>query len=521
MLHNGQLLIAKGDQEVYLQLAKANRHGVINGATGTGKTITLKVLAESFSEAGVPVFLADIKGDLSGMCKKGDMNDNITGRLEKLGITDFEMKSFPTHFFDVFGKDGHPLRTTISEMGPSLLARLLELTEVQTGVLSIVFRIADDNGWLLVDLKDLRAMVQYVGEHAKEFSSEYGNIAKASIGAIQRALLQLEDEGGDLFFGEPALDFEDWLTCDDQGYGYINILECMELSKRPLLYSTILLWMLSELYENMPEVGDVEKPKMVFFFDEAHLLFNDAPKSLVQKVEQIVKLIRSKGIGIYFISQTPSDIPDSVLSQLQNRIQHALHAYTPAEMKAVNMAAKSFRENPTFDTKEAITTLATGEALISVLDEEGIPTIVERAMILPPASQIGKLDTKRHKQEIEYSDLYGKYEEVVDHETAYEVLEEVVAQEEALEAAEKEAAAKAKEKKKASNKRSTIERAATNAASTFTRETGKDIVNSLLGKKSKSRKSALEKAANSAVSTLTGSIGKSLTRGLFDILKKR
>lgn len=520
MLHNGQILVAKGEKEVYLQLDKANRHGIINGATGTGKTITLKVLAESFSEAGVPVFLADIKGDLSGMCKKGVMNDNISERLEKMGISDFNLQSFPTRFFDVFGKDGHPVRTTISEMGPSLLTRLLELTDAQSGVLSIVFRIADDNGWLLEDLKDLRAMVQYVGDHAKEFSTEYGNIAKASIGAIQRSLLQLEDEGGDIFFGQPQLDFNDWIMCDDNGYGYINVLECMELVKRPLLYSTFLLWMLSELYENLPEVGDLDKPKMVFFFDEAHLLFNDAKKPLIAKIEQTVKLIRSKGIGVYFISQSPSDIPDTVLSQLQNRIQHALHAYTPAEMKAVKVAAKAFRENPTFDTKEAISSLATGEALVSFLDEDGIPTIVERAMILPPQSQMGKLDDKRKQQEIEYSDLYGKYEEVVDNESAYEVLEEVVAQEEAHEIAEKEAAEAEKAKKKAAKKTSTIERAATNAASTFTREAGKDLIGSLLGKKS-SRKSPLEKAANSAISTITGTVGKSLTRGLFDILKKR
>ena len=519
MLHNGQILVAKGNQELYLQLSKANRHGVINGATGTGKTITLKVLAESFSEAGVPVFLADIKGDLSGMCKKGEMNDNISSRLEKLGIEEFNMQSFPTHFFDVFGKEGHPVRTTISEMGPTLLARILELTEAQTGVLSIVFRIADDNGWILEDLKDLQSMIKYVGDHAKEYSTEYGNIAKASVGAIQRALLQLEDEGGNLFFGEPALDLNDFMTCDDNGYGYINVLECMELSKKPLLYSTFLLWMLTELYENMPEVGDLDKPKMVFFFDEAHLLFKEAPKSLVASVEQIVKLIRSKGIGIYFISQSPSDIPDAVLSQLQNRIQHALHAYTPAEMKAVNVAAKSFRVNPEFDTKEAISSLATGEALVSFLDEEGIPMMVERATILPPSSQIGQLDAKRKKQEIEYSDLYGKYEDLVDNETAYEVLEEVVAQELAEEAAVKEAAEQEKAKKKAASKKSVVERAATNAASTFTREAGKDLVNSLLGKKSSSKKSALEKAANSAISTLTGSVGKTLTRGLFDILK--
>ena len=520
MFQNNKILLAKGEQEICLLLDKANRHGLITGATGTGKTITLKVLAESFSDAGVPVFLADIKGDLSGMCKKGEMNDNISERLAKMGIEDFEFKNFPTRYFDVFGKEGHPVRTTVSEMGPTLIGRLLELTEVQQGVLSIVFRVADDNDWLLVDLKDLRAMVRYVGDHAKEYANEYGNIAKASIGAIQRALLQLEDEDGDVFLGEPALDFNDWLQCADNGKGYINVLECVELIKRPMLYSTFLLWMLSELYENLPEVGDLEKPKMVFFFDEAHLLFNDAPKSLVTKVEQIAKLIRSKGVGVYFISQSPADIPDSVLSQLQNRIQHALHAYTPAEMKAVNVAASSFRANPNFDTKEAIGDLGTGEALISCLDEKGVPCVVERAMILPPQSQMGPVDSERRKQEIEYSDLYGKYEEEVDNESAYEIIQAVETEAVEAEQAAEEAAQVAKEKKKAAKKTTTFERAATNAASTFTREAGKELLNAALGRKSTSKKSPLEKAANSAISTLTGSVGKELTRGLFDILKK-
>ena len=520
MLQDNKILLAKGENEIHLLLDKANRHGVITGATGTGKTITLKVLAESFSDAGVPVFLADIKGDLSGMCKKGEMNENIEGRLAKMGIENFEFKNFPTRYFDIFGKEGHPVRTTITEMGPLLIGRLLELTDAQQGVLSIVFRVADDNDWLLVDLKDLRAMVRYVGDHAKEYQNEYGNIAKASVGAIQRALLQLEDEAGDMFFGEPQLDFNDWLQCADNGRGYINILECVELVKRPMLYSTFLLWMLSELYENLPEVGDVEKPKMVFFFDEAHLLFRDAPKSLVTKVEQIAKLIRSKGVGVYFISQSPADIPDMVLSQLQNRIQHALHAYTPAEQKAVNVAANSFRENPNFDTKEAISDLGTGEALISCLDEKGAPCIVERGLILPPQSHMGTIDPSRRQQEIEYSDLYGKYDDAVDNESAYEIIANVEADALAAEEAAEEAAEVAKEKKKAAKKTSTIERAATNAASTFTREAGKELLNAALGRKSTSKKSPLEKAATSAISTLTGSVGKNITRGLFDILKK-
>ena len=516
MLQDNKILLAKGEKEIHLLLDKANRHGVITGATGTGKTITLKVLAESFSDAGVPVFLADIKGDLSGMCKKGEMNDNIQDRLAKMGIEDFEFKSFPTRYFDIFGKEGHPVRTTITEMGPLLIGRLLELTDAQQGVLSIVFRVADDNDWLLVDLKDLRAMVRYVGDHAKE----YGNIAKASVGAIQRALLQLEDEAGDMFFGEPQLDFSDWLQIADNGKGYINVLECVELVKRPMLYSTFLLWMLSELYENLPEVGDLEKPKMVFFFDEAHLLFRDAPKSLITKVEQIAKLIRSKGVGVFFISQSPADIPDMVLSQLQNRIQHALHAYTPAEQKAVNVAANSFRENPNFDTKEAISDLGTGEALVSCLDEKGAPSIVERGLVLPPQSQMGIIDPSRRQQEIEYSDLYGKYDDEVDNESAYEIIQTVEKEAAEAQLAADEAAELAKEKKKAAKKTTTFERAATNAASTFTRETGKELINAALGRKSTSKKTPLEKAATSAISTLTGSVGKTLTRGIFDILKK-
>lgn len=521
MLQENRILLAKSDKNIYLLPKMANRHGLITGATGTGKTITLKVLAESFSDAGVPVFLADIKGDLTGMCKKGEINSKIQERIEQLELIDFTVKSYPTHFFDVFGRDGHPVRTTISDMGPILLSRLMDLTEVQQGVLNIVFRIADDNGWLLIDLKDLRAMVRYVGEHNKEYATEYGNIATATIGAIQRALLALEDEGGDVFFGEPALDLNDWMMNDDKGRGFINILECVELVKRPLLYSTFLLWMLSELYENLPEVGDVEKPKMVFFFDEAHLLFKDAPKSLLAKVEQIVKLVRSKGIGIYFISQSPADIPDSVLSQLQNRIQHALHAYTPAELKAVNVAAQSFRENPTFNTKEVISDLGTGEALVSCLDEKGVPNIVERAMILPPQSQMGPVDEQRKKEEISISELYGKYEKEIDRESAYEVIQEVEVEEQKLEEIEQQKKQQAKAVAKAKRTTTTLERAATNAASTLTRETGKMILDAAMGKKTNYRKSPLEKAATSAISTLSGQVGKTISRGLFGILKEK
>ena len=520
LVENNKILVGKGLENVYLLPQMANRHGLIAGATGTGKTVTLKVMAEAFSELGVPVFLADIKGDLSGMCKKGEESEKIVERIEKLGLNQFSFGSFPTRFFDVFGEQGHPVRSTISEMGPMLLGRLLNLTDVQAGVLNIVFRIADDHNLLLIDLKDLRAMVQYVGEHNKEYTEKYGNIATQSIGAIQRALLTLEDNGGNIFFAEPSLDIMDWMGCDESGRGYINILACEKLFHSPLLYSTFLLWMLSELFENMPEVGDMEKPKMVFFFDEAHLLFQDAPKTLVQKIEQVVKLIRSKGIGVYFITQNPMDIPDSVLAQLGNRVQHALRAYTPAEMKAVNVAAQSFRENPAFKTKDAICELATGEALVSFLDEEGKPEIVQRAFICPPSSFMGMIDDERRRTIISSSNIYGKYEKEIDRESAYEILQEArrIEQEEA----EKEAvmAAEAKAKKKTSTKKSVLERAATNAMSTVTRETGKSVLNMVTGKKSKNTKSVFEKAANSAISTLSNEMGKTVSRGLFGILKK-
>lgn len=509
MLENGRILIGKGEKSVYLEPSMANRHGLIAGATGTGKTVTLKVLAEAFSDLGVPVFMADVKGDLAGTCKKGEASDNVMNRVEKLGLEGFELKGYPVRFFDVFGESGHPVRSTISDMGPVLLSRLLELTEVQEGVLNIVFHIADDNNLLLIDLKDLRSMLTYVGEHAKEFTVEYGNITKQSVGAIQRKLLQLEDEGGDLFFGEPMMDMKDMVSMEGDK-GVISVLHCEKLYQKPLLYSTFLLWMLSELFENLPEVGDCDKPKMIFFFDEAHLLFDDAPKALIQKIEHTVKLIRSKGVGVYFITQNPMDIPDSVLSQLNNRIQHSLRAYTPAEIKNVKAAAQSFRENPAFNTADVITELKTGEALVSCLDEDGKPSIVEKATICPPQSYMGAIDADRRKSVIEYSELYGKYEETVDNETAYEALQEV------FEAENKVTA------KKGSSKKSVVERAATNAMSTLTRETTKDLVDSfLLGKDTSRRQSSVQKAANSAIRTLSGELGKTLTRGLFGILKGR
>lgn len=515
MLEGNRILLGKAQEKsIYLLPEMANRHGLIAGATGTGKTVTLKVLAEAFSDMGVPVFLADVKGDLGSLCKKGLDNDNVNSRVEKMGLEGFNYKSFPVRFFDVFQEGGHPVRATISEMGPQLLSRLMDLTEVQQGVLNIVFRIADDNGLILSDLKDLRSMLQYVGEHKKDYAESYGNITTATVGAIQRAMLLLEDNGGNLFFGEPQLELKDWLSLADDGRGYINILHCVKLFQSPLLYSTFLLWLLSELFENLPEVGDSDKPKIVFFFDEAHLLFDDAPKALVQKIEQTVKLIRSKGVGVFFITQNPMDIPDSVLAQLSNRVQHALRAYTPAELKVVRAAAESFRENPEFVTKDVIIELKTGEALVSCLDEEGRPEIVQRTMICPPQSFMDTLDDDRRAAVIASSDLYGKYEESIDEESAYESLEVIRAQEEELEAS-------VKAKKKVTTKKGVVERAATNAMSTLTRETTKDLVDSiLLGKDTSRRQSSVQKAANSAIRTLSGELGKTLTRGLFGILKK-
>lgn len=395
MLHDNKIWMAVGDRPVYLLPNQANRHGLIAGASGTGKTITLKVMAESFSALGVPVFLADIKGDLAGMCMPGADSESMQQRIARLGLGDsFSYTSFPTRFWDIYGEAGHPVKTTVTDMGPYLLSRLLDLTEVQTDALSMVFRIADDEGQLLLDLKDLRAMVRYVGENRKSFVNEYGGVAPQTIGALQRSLLALEDSGGDLFFGEPALDIFDWIRTDRTGYGYINILHSVKLAQNPQLYTTFMLWMLSELYEQMPEAGDLDKPRMVFFFDEAHLLFADAPKALLQKMEQVIKLIRSKGIGVYFISQSPSDLPDAVLAQLSNRVQHALRAYTPAEQKAVRTAADTFRSNPNFDTKEAITQLGTGEALVSFLDETGAPAWLSVLLSCRRRAEWGRLPTK-------------------------------------------------------------------------------------------------------------------------------
>ena len=402
----------------------ANRHGLIAGATGTGKTVTLRVLAEQFSKIGVPIFMADVKGDLSGLPFPGGENPKVVERVSKLGLKDFSYENYPVTFWDVFGEQGHPVRTTISEMGPLLLSRILNLNEIQSGVLTLVFKIADDNGLLLLDLKDLRAMAQFVGDNAEQFKTQYGNISAASIGAIQRNLLSLEEQGGSKFFGEPALNIQDFIQTDSNGKGMINILTADKLMQSPRVYATLLLWLLSELFEQLPEVGDPQKPNLIFFFDEAHLLFDDAPKALVEKIEQVVRLIRSKGVGVYFVTQNPLDLPETVLGQLGNRVQHALRAFTPKDQKNVKSAAETFRPNPKLNVVKAITELAVGEALISTLDDKGSPTMVERALVCPPHSRLSPLTPEERSQFIRDSVLYGHYEKTVDRESAYEKLKQ-------------------------------------------------------------------------------------------------
>jgi uncharacterized protein len=417
------ILIAKNNETSSFLLPKmANRHGLIAGATGTGKTVTLQALAEGFSKIGVPVFMADVKGDLSGLSQPAGENKKVKERVDQLGLDWFKAQASPVTFWDAFGDKGHPIRTTVAEMGPLLLARMLNLNDVQSGVLNAIFKIADDRGWLLLDLKDLRSMSQHAAENAALYQSEYGNISAASVGAIQRGLLQLETEGGDKLFGEPALNLDDLMQTDAQGRGMINVLASDKLFNSPRVYGTLLLWILSELYENLPEAGDLDKPKLVFFFDEAHLLFNDAPKALMQKIEQVIRLIRSKAVGVYFVSQNPLDIPDIVLGQLGNRVQHALRAYTPRDQKAVKAAAETFRANPTVNVATVITELGVGEALVSFLNEKGAPHPVERTYVCPPESRIGPTTDEERMAVIRRSLIHGVYEKVVDRESAYEIL---------------------------------------------------------------------------------------------------
>ena len=546
MLKDSKIYVAKSFEgtELYILPKMANRHGLIAGATGTGKTVTMKVMAESFSDLGVPVFFSDVKGDLTGMLEPGTGMD--VRAKEKFDIDDFQQKGYPTRFWDIFGEAGHPVRVTISDMGPTFLSRLLNLTDVQEGVLNLVFKVADDKGLLLYDLKDLRALLGYVGENAEEYTLTYGNVSSASIGAIQRALLQFEQEGGEGVFGLPMLDIKDWMRTDIDGRGFINILSSAKLINSPTVYSTFLIWMLNELFEQLPEVGDLDKPRMVFFFDEAHLLFADAPKAFVQKIVQVVKLIRSKGVGIYFISQSPSDIPDDVLAQLSNRVQHGLRAYTPAEQKMVKAAAAAFRANPAFDSEQALMEVGTGEALVSFLDESGTPMVVERAKILPPQSLMGQADPAKVNTAIVTSEFELKYRETQDPESAYEILmaataklnEEKQAAVEAkaqekldaaearkaeleAKAAEKAAAKEAKEAEKAAAaKKKAIERAATNAASSVARSITTNMVNTVTGSGSvKSADKIAKQAANTALSSVMRTGATAIVRGLFGTKK--
>lgn len=474
--------IAKSRDFLYLLPRMANRHGLIAGATGTGKTVTLQALAEQFSRIGVPVFMADVKGDLSGMSRAGGGNKKVEERISQLGVEDFTLDACPVIFWDVFGSKGHPMRTTVEELGPLLLARMLGLNEVQSGVLTAVFKIADDNGWLLLDLKDLRAIMQHAAENAAQYRIEYGNISPASVGAVQRALLQLEHEGADQLFGEPALNLDDMMQTDSKGHGFINILAADKLYNSPRVYASLLLWILSELFEQLPEVGDLDKPKLVFFFDEAHLLFNDAPKSLMDKIEQVVRLIRSKGVGVYFVSQNPLDIPDVVLGQLGNRVQHALRAFTPRDQKAVKSAAETFRPNPEVDVVSAITELGVGEALVSFLDEKGRPLPVERALIIPPGSRIGMATDEERSQTIRTSLIHGYYEKSLDRESAYEILKVRAAASAAEAAAEDAAKAEAAPKRPVGRPRDTLmETVAKTAARTVGSELGRRLIRGVLG----------------------------------------
>jgi uncharacterized protein len=485
------MLIAQSKSPLYLLPAMSNRHGLIAGATGTGKTVTLQVMAEAFSRIGVPVFAADVKGDLSGISQPGVENAKIADRVKKLNLTDFSFAGCPVTFWDVFGEEGHPVRATVSDMGPLLFSRLLNLNETQAGVLTAVFKIADDKGLLLLDLKDLQAMLQYAAENAKEFQTQYGNISAASVGAMQRGLLALEQQGGDKFLGEPALNLDDLIQTDAQGHGVVNILAADKLINSPKLYATFLLWLLSELFERLPEVGDAEKPKLVFFFDEAHLLFSDLPKVIEDKVHQVVRLVRSKGVGVFFVTQSPIDVPDGILGQLGNRVQHAVRAFTPKDQKAVRAAAQTFRANPEINVEQVILELGVGEALVSFLDEKGTPAVVERALVCPPRSQIGPITPAQRQEIIRTSVIAGVYENAVDRESAYELLKGRAAQ------------------------------AATESASQSPQQPTKPWYGDLLGSGSSGGRrgdTLAETIAKSAARTLGSTVGRQLVRGVLGSL---
>jgi len=502
----------------------ANRHGLIAGATGTGKTVTLQVMAETFCQAGVPCFMADMKGDLSGISQVGKMSGFIEKRLPEFGIENPEFQSCPVRFFDVFGEQGHPMRATISQMGPQLLSRLMQLNETQDGVLNIVFRIADERGLLLIDLKDLRSMLDWVSKHAKEYTTKYGNISTTTVGAIQRALLQLESQGADKFFGEPSFDIYDLMQTEG-GKGVMNVLAADKLMMQPKLYSTFLLWLLSELYSTLPEVGDMELPKLVFFFDEAHMLFDGTSKALLDKIEQVIRLIRSKGVGIYFITQSPTDIPESILGQFGNRVQHALRAYTPKDQKAVKTAADTFRANPAFKTDEAIMNLETGEALVSFLDAKGAPAVVERAKILFPLSQIGAVTEGQRLDIIKQSRIYGKYDTPIDRESAFEVLmaeaDRQLAEQEQQQAEIEIPQPEAKAEKKKPGLLGKVGKAILTAiTSTLAAILGTYVSDKVTGKKTKSKTSATGRVVKNATSAATRSITKELTRDILGNLVK-
>ena len=526
------LYIAHCDKGALSILGKmANRHGLVTGATGTGKTVTLQVLAETFCQVGVPCFMADMKGDLSGISQVGATSSFIEKRKDEFEVPNPEFQACPTRLFDVFGKQGHPMRARVSDMGPDLLARLLDLNDTQTGVINIVFRIADERGLLIDDLKDLRAMLDYVSKHAGEYTTKYGNIATASVGAIQRALLTLENDGADKFFGLPSFDINDLLQKDPKtGKGIMNVLAADELMLKPRVYSTFLLWLLSELYTTLPEVGDQDLPKLIFFFDEAHMLFDGTSKAMTDKIEQVIRLIRSKGVGIYFVSQSPTDIPDIVLSQLGNRIQHALRAYTPKDQKALKTAAETFRANPDFDTAEAITNLGTGEALVSFLDEKGAPAMVEKAKILFPLSQIGAISEGQRLDLIKGSDLYGKYDTPEDRESAFETLLAEAEQGALVEAEDKEVQVaedeeEKEEKKKGGKKKTSIfgrvaKAVWTAVTATFATLLATFVSDKISGKKTKSKTSATTKVVKNATSAATRSITRELSRDILGNLIK-
>ena len=503
---DGKIFLGKSVKPEYLNLKLANRHGLVAGATGTGKTVSLQILAEGFSAQGVPVFCADVKGDLSGIAVKGTSKDFLEKRARKIDFHDYDYEAFPVIFWDLFGEQGHPIRTTVSEMGPLLLSRLLGLNETQEGVLNIAFRVSDEEGLALLDLKDLRALMVNVAERSSELSAEYGNVSKASVGAIQRRLLVLEEQGAENFFGEPALDIRDMMRIDRDGRGFISVLAADKLMHAPQLYATFLLWLLAELFEELPEVGDPEKPRLVFFFDEAHLLFSESPRAVLNKIEQVVKLIRSKGVGVYFVTQNPLDVPDSVLAQLGNRMQHALRAYTPRERRAVKVAADTFRPNPDFDAFEAITQLGVGEALISTLEKKGVPSIVQRTLVRPPSSRLGPIDKTERRDVMAMSPVRGIYDKPLDRESAYEILHR-----------------RAEEKARAEEEAARREQEAEEAARRAREENRYDYERGTKPRRTSRRSNRMgvgEAIAKSFGRSIASSVGRMLVRGILGAIKK-